>query len=63
MGPAHWGLGEIDGLLVPVGKASKLLTEHLITGKALKSELVQEKWLVKSSIHINRIGLLGWLYL
>ena len=30
--PAHWGLGEIDGLLVPPGKASNLLTNHLITG-------------------------------
>ena len=29
--PAHWGLGEIDGLLVPPGKASNLLTNHLIT--------------------------------
>ena len=26
------GLGEIDGLLVPPGKAYKLLTDHLITG-------------------------------
>ena len=26
------GLGEIFGLLVPPGKASKLLTDHLITG-------------------------------
>ena len=25
-------LGEIDGLLVPSGKASNLLTDHLITG-------------------------------
>ena len=32
MGPAHWGLGEIDGLLVPQDKASKLLTDHLNTG-------------------------------
>ena len=32
MGPAHWGLEEMDGLLVPPGKASKLLTDHLITG-------------------------------
>ena len=32
MGPAHRGLGEIDGLLVPPGKASNLLTDHLITG-------------------------------
>ena len=30
--PAHWGLGEIDGLLVPPGKAFNLLTDHLITG-------------------------------
>ena len=30
--PAHWCLGEIDGLLVPPGKASNLLTDHLITG-------------------------------
>ena len=28
--PVHWGLGEIDVLLVPPGKASKLLTDHLI---------------------------------
>ena len=41
---AHWGLGEIDGLLVPPGKASKLLTDHLITGKPFKSEPAQEKW-------------------
>ena len=32
MEPAHCDLGEIDGLLVPPGKASKLLTDHLITG-------------------------------
>ena len=30
--PVHWGLGEIDGLLMPPGKASNLLTDHLITG-------------------------------
>ena len=28
---AHWGQAEIDGLFVPAGKASKLLTGHLIT--------------------------------
>ena len=60
--PAHWGLGEIDGLLVPPGKASKLLSDHLITGKSLKSEPAQESGLVKTSIHMNRIGLLRWLY-
>ena len=32
MGPANWGLGETDVLLVPPGKGSKLLTDHLITG-------------------------------
>ena len=26
------GLGEIDGLLVPPGKAAHLLTDYLITG-------------------------------
>ena len=29
---AHWGVGEIYWLLVPPGKASNLLTAHLITG-------------------------------
>ena len=29
---AHFGLGEIDGLLAPPGKASNLLTDHMITG-------------------------------
>ena len=40
---AHQGLGEIDRLLVPPGKVSKLLTDHLITGKPLKSDPAQEK--------------------
>ena len=35
MGPAHWGLGEIYGLLVHPGEASKLLTDHLITSLIL----------------------------
>ena len=26
---AHWGLREIDGMLVPPGKATNLLTDHL----------------------------------
>ena len=30
--PYMQGLGEIDGLLVPPGKGSNLLTDHLITG-------------------------------
>ena len=28
MAPAHWGLGEIDWLLVPSGKASNLLSDR-----------------------------------
>ena len=42
--PAHWDLGEIGGLLVPPGKASKLSTDHVITGNPLRSEPAQEKW-------------------
>ena len=43
--PAHWGLGDlslVDWLVVPPGKASKLLTDHLITGETIKSEPAQE---------------------
>ena len=32
LAPANRGPGVIDGLLVPPGKASNLLTDHLITG-------------------------------
>ena len=32
MGPCPLGPKEIDGLLVPPGKAYTLLTDHLITG-------------------------------
>ena len=32
MGPRPFGPKEIDGLLVPPGKAFTLLTNHLITG-------------------------------
>ena len=43
MGPS--GLGEIDGLLLPPGKAYELLTGHLITGKPLtRSENAEEMW-------------------
>ena len=37
MDPANWGLGAIDGLIVPPGKASNLLNDHLITGLPLMS--------------------------
>ena len=32
MGPAHCGPKEIDVLLIPPGKVSSLLTDHLIAG-------------------------------
>ena len=38
------GPKEIDWLLVPLGKAYTLLTDHLITGKPLWFEPGQEKW-------------------
>ena len=62
--PAHWGLREIDGLLVPPGKASNLLNDYLITGQPLLSEPAQEKWF-SQTIHTykSHIGLVGWLYL
>ena len=41
--PTHWDQEKIDGLLVRLGKASNLLTEHLITGLPLMSEPAQEK--------------------
>ena len=59
--PAHLGLGEIDGLLVPPGKASNLLTDHLVYRSCLS--LSRKSGLVKPSIHISLIGLDGWLYL
>ena len=60
-GPAHWGLGEIDVLLVPPGKASNLQTDHLTTGSCLS--LPRKSGLVNPSIHISLTGLAGWLYL
>ena len=58
--PAHWGLGEIDGLFVPPGKASKLLTDHLITGKPLKSEPAQKKWF-SQTIHAYKPYWFAWV--
>ena len=57
---AYWGLGEIDELLVPRGKASKLLTDHLITGKPHKSEPAQEKWF-SQTIHTYKPYWLDWV--
>ena len=54
--PAHWGLGKIDGLLEPQGKASNLLTDQLITGLPLMSEPVQE---MRYSQTIHTISLIG----
>ena len=63
MRPRPFGPEEIDGLLVSPGKASLLLTDHLITGYPLRSELAQEKWFqVKHSIPISIFGLVGWIF-
>ena len=44
---------EIDGLLVPPGKSSVLLlVDHLKTGKPLRSEPAQEKWLKSNHPYI-----------
>ena len=56
--PAHCGLGEIDELLVPPDKASKLLTVCLLVNSSCLS-LPRESGLVKSSIHINLVDMLG----
>ena len=42
--PRLLGPKEIEGLLVPPGKACLLLADHLITGLPLRSDLAQEKW-------------------
>ena len=60
MGPVHLGLGEIDGLLVPLSKASKLLTDHLIAGKPLKSDPAQEK-LFSPTIHTYKPNWFAWV--
>ena len=59
IGTRPLSLGEIDGLLVPPGQASNLLTDHL----RLWPSLSKKCGLVKPSIHISLIGLVGWLYL
>ena len=62
-GPRPLGPKEVDGLHVSPGKASLLLTDHLITGYPLRSELAQEKWFqVKPSIPISLFGLVGWIF-
>ena len=58
--PAHWGLGEINGLLDTPGKASNLLTDHLITGQLLKSEPAQEKWFSQTT-HTYKSYWLSWV--
>ena len=62
LGPRPLGLREIDGLHVPPGKAYTLPTDHLITGKPLRSQPAQERWFhIKSCMHLSFSGLLGWL--
>ena len=60
---ANLGLGAIDGLIVPPGKASNLLNDHLITGLVLprKSGLVKPihtykpYWLCRVDIFMKHI--------
>ena len=64
MSPVHWGLKKIDGLFVPPGKAYTLLTDHLITGTPLRSELAHEERFQVNNLYIKSlIGLAGWLCL
>ena len=58
MGTRSLGPKEIDGLLVPKGKAYTLLTDHLITGEPLWSELAQNMVQVIPSIRISLFGLI-----
>ena len=44
---------EIDGLLVPSGKAYTLLTGHLIAGKPLRFEPAQERWFKSNHPYIH----------
>ena len=69
LGPRPLGPKEIDGLLVSPGKASSLLTDHLITGYPLRSERAQEKWFqvkpstpISLSTPISPFGLVGWIF-
>ena len=55
MGPHPLRLEEIDGLLVPPGNASMLLTNHLITGQPLKFEPTQGKWFKSNHSYIKAL--------
>ena len=59
--PAHWGREtEIDGRLVPPGKAYNRLTDHPMTGYLLcRSVPVQKKWF-SQTIHTCK-GLVVYL--
>ena len=52
--PAHFGLGEIDGPLVPPGKATERPSDYWLT-------LPRKSGFVKPSKHTSLIGLVGWL--
>ena len=52
MGPRQLGTKDIDGLIVPLGKASSLLTDHLITGSPVRSEPAQKIWFLSNYPYI-----------
>ena len=47
-----WDTPTGDGLIVPPGKASNLLNDHLITGLLLMSGSAQEKWFSQTHPYI-----------
>ena len=63
MGPRPVRPKYINGLLVQSGKAYMLPTDHLITGKPLRSEPAKKEWFQVKPSNICVIGLVGWLYL
>ena len=60
-GPVPLGPEEIDGLLAPPGKASTLLTDHLIIGLPLWSEPAQEKWFRSNHPYNYKSLIVCWL--
>ena len=58
-GPRPFEPKEIDG---HPGKASSLLTDHLITGLPFRSEHAKEKGFKSNQPRISLVGLVGMLY-
>ena len=63
-GPHQLGPRSNNGLIVPPGKASNLLNDHLITGLPLMSGSAQEKWFSQKHPYIQALLALlgGYIY-